>query len=92
MYLTAEDLGQMLKEKLNYEYDPLLVADWAYNLFIDSRGDIDDVVCDVLNTLALMELGDEFTYSKAELEIVIEALMKGDNNPFKQLRSELPKE
>ncbi len=92
MYLAAEDLGQMLKQKLSYEYDPLLVADWAYNLFIDSRGNIDGVVSDVLDTLALMELGEGFVYSKAEVEIVAEALMRGDKDPFKQFRSELPKE
>ena len=76
-----------LKELLSAPYDPIQVADWAYNMKFDSDLDMPEELNDIIDTLATMSMGIEFEYSQEELLIVVDKLTNNEEDPFQQMRN-----
>jgi hypothetical protein len=76
-------IGEELKKELNKGFDIDRISNWALEMSIESRGENDKEVFDVLNSLCLMEMGPEFEYTEEDLKKLSEVLLNEEKDPIK---------
>jgi hypothetical protein len=81
MNLTKKEMGEMLKWEILNNFSVKKIANLAYEIFINSRGNLSPEARDILQSIFLMEAGPEFEFSKEELIELANKLieMKNDN-------------
>lgn len=83
---TKQQLGQELKEQLLGSYNPIQIAKWAEHVHYNYRLQLPQELYDIVEVLAVMSMGPEFEYSKDELLMLAEKLIKNEKDPLQQIR------
>ena len=78
MKYSKKQIGEELNKELDKGYDINRIANWADNLFHDSRGDLSHQVRDILQGIFLMEAGPEFILSELELRLIARKLINDE--------------
>ena len=67
MVYSALQLKQELLSHLCIGYDPMSIARWAYEIYLDKASNIEPEAEKILMQLIAMEEGDEFVITEEEL-------------------------
>jgi hypothetical protein len=65
--LTKIDFGKMLQSKIKNSGDPVLLSDWAYEIYLGNSRSLEPGLKDIVLDLGRMSDEPEFTYTYAEL-------------------------
>lgn len=77
-------VAKELEVLLDHGADIGEISRWAYDLTINATFS-DPSLHDILCTLDAMDAGPEFEYSKEELRLIGECLLKNEHDPFEQV-------
>jgi hypothetical protein len=77
MYTKAM-FGTELKERVAKKQQVEKIGEWAYSMYLEHIGEIDDSKFDdMLLTLTTMELGSQFAFTYEELNKIADDLIAG---------------
>lgn len=79
---TKKELGQELKMQLDAGYDIDRISFWSFSFPID---DPTGELFRILNYIAIMGAGPEFEYTEQELRLLVQLLLKNDDNPIEKI-------
>jgi hypothetical protein len=74
---TSIDYGIQLKDLISKNVDVTEIGKKAYSVYVDLPANADSKFLDLLLTLGMMELGEEFAFSYEELEQIAGDLIAG---------------
>lgn len=80
MQQTKIQIGEGLKKELQAGFCIERISHWAAKMSRESRGDIDDEIEKVLESLCLMEMGPEFEYTEEKLKMLSELLINEEKD------------
>jgi len=82
---TRRQIGKELKRILKEPYDPIIVANWAEDLYLHSPVDTSPELNHVLYALEMMQADESFEYTEEQLNILADKLMNNEENALKQV-------
>jgi hypothetical protein len=77
---TKQEFGNELNKQLGEGFDIVKIAKWAEHIYSNPCREISVELNDIIMTISIMEHGSEFEYTKEELELLAEKLLKDEKD------------
>ena len=74
MNYTRRQFADGLRAELARGYDPVRIGKWAYTQHLTRQSDFPPGLADIVLQVALMEEGEQFAFTEAELLQLVEEL------------------
>lgn len=83
--LSKKEIGLELSSQLKKGYDIERIANWADELFFNLRDNRSLEIEHILRNIFMMDAGPEFEYTKEELELIAEMLIRDEMDPIAKI-------
>ena len=90
--LTKQELGIVLRARLDQGYDVVKLSRWAYSLFFKNSERLISELDSVLEYLFSMEDDPQFEYTEEQLRVLAQLLIDNEDSPIEKLHQIIRKQ